>query len=173
MPAHDYAFLTVWRLPAPPEAIFDVLEDVEALPRWWPSVYLRVTPVAGRERTYDLHTKGWLPYTLRWRLTATRNERPRHLGIEASGDFEGTGLWTLVPDGAGTEVRFDWRIRAEKPLLRRLSWLLKPVFSANHAWAMRRGEESLRRELARRGAAPSLSSRRTSPSASPPAGTAR
>ena len=150
MRANDYAFLTVWRVPAPAEAIFEVLEDVEALPRWWPSVYLSVTPVPGRERTYDLHTKGWLPYTLRWRLRGTRSEAPRHLGIAASGDFEGTGLWTLVPDGDATEVRFEWRIRAEKPLLRRLSWLLRPVFSANHAWAMRRGEESLRRELARR-----------------------
>lgn len=150
MRTNDYAFLTVWHVPAPAESIFDVLEDVEALPRWWPSVYLRVTPVAGRERTYDLHTKGWLPYTLRWRLAATRSERPRHLGIAASGDFEGEGLWTLAARDGGTEVRFDWRIRAEKPLLRRLSWLLKPAFAANHRWAMARGEESLRRELARR-----------------------
>ena len=37
-----------------------------------------------------------------------------------------------------------------KPLLRRLSWLLKPVFAANHHWAMARGEESLALELRRR-----------------------
>jgi uncharacterized protein YndB with AHSA1/START domain len=154
MRANDYAFLTVWRIPAPAESIFDLLADVEALPRWWPSVYLGVTPVPGREGAYDLHTKGWLPYTLRWRLVRTHDERPRQLAIAASGDFEGEGVWTLVPrgeeTGAYTEVRFDWRIRAEKPLLRRLSWLLKPVFAANHRWAMARGEESLRRELARR-----------------------
>jgi hypothetical protein len=35
-------------------------------------------------------------------------------------------------------------------LLQRLSWLLKPVFSANHRWAMARGEESLRLELRRK-----------------------
>ena len=150
MAANDYAFLTVWQIPAPPDAVFDVLAEVEALPRWWPSVYLRVTPVEGREGAYDLHTKGWLPYTLRWRLESTGRERPRRLAIAASGDFEGEGVWTLVPRGDATEVRFDWRIRAEKPLLRRLSWLLKPAFSANHRWAMARGEESLRRELARR-----------------------
>jgi hypothetical protein len=28
--------------------------------------------------------------------------------------------------------------------------LFKPIFSANHRWAMARGEESLRRELSRR-----------------------
>jgi hypothetical protein len=32
--------------------------------------------------------------------------------------------------------------------LRYLSFLFKPFFSANHRWAMARGEESLRRELA-------------------------
>ena len=50
-------------------------------------------------------------------------------------------------------ITYDWRIRAEKPLLRYLSFLLKPVFSANHRWAMARGEESLKAELARRAGA--------------------
>jgi hypothetical protein len=45
---------------------------------------------------------------------------------------------------------YDWRIRAEKPLLKRLSFLLRPLFEANHRWAMARGEESLKLELARR-----------------------
>jgi len=30
----------------------------------------------------------------------------------------------------------DWRIRAEKPLLRYRSFLVKPVFGANHRWVM-------------------------------------
>jgi hypothetical protein len=50
-------------------------------------------------------------------------------------------------------ITYDWRIHASKPLLRRLSWLLKPAFSANHHWAMRKGEESLALELRRRRAA--------------------
>ena len=48
------------------------------------------------------------------------------------------------------DVTYDWRLRAEKPLLRSLSFLLKPLFEANHRWAMAQGEESLRLELARR-----------------------
>lgn len=36
------------------------------------------------------------------------------------------------------------------PLLRTLSFAFKPVFSANHRWAMQRGEKSLRLELVRR-----------------------
>ena len=41
-------------------------------------------------------------------------------------------------------------LRAEKPLLRRLSFALKPIFSWNHRWAMARGYENLRREVNRR-----------------------
>ena len=72
----------------------------------------------------------------------------------------GRGVWTLTPepatdgpDGPRTLVAYDWRIAAEKGLLKRLSFLMKPVFAANHRWAMARGEESLRLELARRHAA--------------------
>jgi hypothetical protein len=48
------------------------------------------------------------------------------------------------------DVTYDWRSRARKPILRSLSWLLKPVFAANHRWAMARGERSLALELQRR-----------------------
>ena len=42
---------------------------------------------------------------------------------------------------------------AQKGILKTFSFAMKPIFSANHHWAMRRGEESLRLELARRHAA--------------------
>ena len=45
-------------------------------------------------------------------------------------------------------MTYDWKIRADKPLLRYLSFLLKPIFSANHRWAMAQGEKALRAELA-------------------------
>jgi len=47
-------------------------------------------------------------------------------------------------------ITYEWQVGASKPLLRRLTWLLRPVFAANHRWAMARGEESLRLELRRR-----------------------
>lgn len=151
-----YHFVTVWDLDAPAEAIYDVLADPLDLPRWWPSVYLAVRQLhpppekGGVGGTYSLYTRGWLPYTLRWTLATTMAERPSRLGLAATGDFDGTGLWTLAPHGAGTRVTFDWRIVANKPLLRLLSPILRPVFSANHEWAMRQGLVSLREELGRR-----------------------
>ena len=53
-------------------------------------------------------------------------------------------------DGELTEATYDWRISAEKPLLRYGSFLFRPIFSANHRWAMARGLESLELELRRR-----------------------
>jgi hypothetical protein len=56
----------------------------------------------------------------------------------------------LNEHGEDLEIVFDWRLRAEKPLLKSLSFLLKPLFRRNHRWAMERGEQGLRRELNRR-----------------------
>jgi hypothetical protein len=47
--------------------------------------------------------------------------------------------------------------------LRRLTWLLRPVFAANHRWAMARGEESLRLELRRCRAGSEAERRRVPP----------
>lgn len=155
MAGNDYHFVTTWRIEdTTVREITDVLADAEDLPRWWPSVYLDVKTVEpGDERgigkTVDLHTKGWLPYTLRWSFRVTEAGETG-FSLEAWGDFVGRGIWTFRQAGDAVDVTYDWKVRADKPLLRRFSRLLKPVFSANHHWAMRRGEESLRRELQRR-----------------------
>lgn len=165
MAANDYHFVTTWRIAATPEEISAVLSDAPALGRWWPSVYLRVRVLEegddrGIGKVVDLWTKGFLPYTLRWRFTVTESDPPRGFRLEASGDFVGRGIWTLrseaVADGSGgpcTLVTYDWLVMAEKGVLKTLSPIMKPIFGANHHWAMARGEESLRLELARRHAA--------------------
>jgi hypothetical protein len=146
------------------------------LPRWWPSVYLDVRVLEegdhdGVGRVADLWTKGWLPYTLRWRFTTAASRGAEGLTLHADGDFCGIGTWTFTQDGDWVDAEYDWRITAEKPLLRRLTRVLRPVFEANHLWAMRRGEESLRLELERR-RAPDAAARRRVPTP-PPATFAR
>ena len=155
MPINEYHFVTRWRVEATPDEVFAVLDDAEGLVRWWPAVYLDVRVAEEGDETgvgalVELYTKGWLPYTLRWRFRVREKRPPTRMAIEALGDFVGSGVWTLSPAGGHTDVTYDWRIRAEKPLLRSLSFALKPLFAANHEWAMRKGEESLHLELARR-----------------------
>ena len=76
--------------------------------------------------------------------------RPHGFSIEAAGDFVGRGIWSFHEHSDSLDIEFDWRLRAEKPLLKHLSFLLKPLFRWNHRWAMVRGEHGLRRELIRR-----------------------
>ena len=88
-----------------------------------------------------------------WESEIVESRYPHGFTIVASGDFDGRGVWTFEQDGRVVDVTYDWRLRAEKPLLRNLSFLLKPLFEANHRWAMAQGEESLKLELLRRRAA--------------------
>jgi hypothetical protein len=158
MVSNDYQFVTHWRVHGTVEEVAAIMGDVNGLTRWWPSVYLDVRELEsgdaqGVGRVVDLYTKGWLPYTLRWRFRVTAIEPLKRVVIEAEGDFVGRGIWTFSQEGSWVHLVYDWRIRAEKPLLNQLSFLLKPIFSANHHWAMQKGEESLVLELARRRAA--------------------
>ena len=147
MPVNEYHFETSWRVDASCELVTAILKDAKGLPRWWPSVYLSV--VEESADVYALHTRGWLPYTLRWKFTVTSTKHPHGFALRAWGDLEGCGVWTFQQDGCWTNIHYDWTVLAEKPLLRRLSFLLKPIFAANHRWAMAQGEESLKREIAR------------------------
>src|SRR5262249_30027861 len=152
---NEYHFVTHWRVEGEKQEVFDVIANASGLSRWWPSVYLDVQEVGkggkdGEGKIISLKTKGWLPYTLRWQFRVLENDPPNGFALEAWGDFVGSGVWSFTQDGPWTDIVYDWRIRAEKPLLRHLSFLMKPFFAANHRWAMDKGEESLRLELARR-----------------------
>jgi hypothetical protein len=154
MASNDYQFITHWRVQGTLKEVSDIIGDAADLTRWWPSVYLDVRVLEpgdehGLGKVVSLYTKGWLPYTLRWdfHVTAVRQDG---FSLAAWGDFDGRGIWTFEQDGPWVNITYDWKISAEKPLLRYFSVLVKPIFSANHHWAMAKGEESLRLELARR-----------------------
>ena len=159
--SNEYIFVSHWRVESTIEEVSEVLNNAPGLTRWWPSVYLRVKQ-AEPGGTVELLTKGWLPYKLHWFFRVTETRLPHGFSIEAWGDLEGRGEWSFLQDGRFVNITYDWRIRAEKPLLRSLSFLLKPLFRANHRWAMARGEESLKAELGRRAGAGQQSARQTS-----------
>lgn len=154
MASNQYHFISHWQVEGTVDEVYAIITDACSLPRWWPSVYLTVTELQpgvgdGIGKVVKLLTRGWLSYTLEWTLRVTESRRPHGLTLEAEGDFHGRGIWHFIQDGPLVLVRYDWKIRAEKRLLRTLSFVLKPVFQANHRWAMERGEQSLRLELAR------------------------
>jgi hypothetical protein len=108
-----YHFITRWRVAASHEEVATILEDAPDLARWWPAVYLdvRVTDPGDADGTgaeVSLYTKGWLPYTLRWRFRVTERRHPFGFTLQAFGDFAGRGIWTLTQDGPYVDVVYDW-----------------------------------------------------------------
>lgn len=143
----NYFFVSHWRVPGTTEQVFRLLQQVERLPQWWPSVYLHVDLLDAREA--ELLTKGWLPYRLKWKLRVTELNFPSRISLDALGDLEGHGTWHLAQDGDFVDITYDWEVVANKPLLKRLSPIFKPIFALNHRWAMKQGETSLKLELQR------------------------
>jgi quercetin dioxygenase-like cupin family protein len=143
--ARGYVFLDAWDVDAPIEAVFDALADARTYPEWWKPVYIASEadgpPAVGVESRQ--HFKGRLPYRLKTRSTIVRMERPHEIEAEVVGDLSGTGVWMLTEKDRRTHVAFDWRVNADRPLLRNLTPLLRPLFRWNHDWAIARAMEGL------------------------------
>jgi mannose-6-phosphate isomerase-like protein (cupin superfamily)/uncharacterized protein YndB with AHSA1/START domain len=143
--SREYVFVDEWDVAAPPEATFAALADGRTYPQWWRPVYQDVEaegpPAVGQVSLQ--HFKGRLPYHLRTRSRITQLEPPRVVAAEVDGDLRGHGIWTLTPIPAGTHVRFDWRVHADRRLLKMLTPLLRPMFRWNHNWAIARAMEGL------------------------------
>ena len=155
---NEFHIVTTWNLTATVQEVASILTDAPHLPDWWAEVYLGTSIVTagdpqGIGRQVAVHSKGWLPYELNWTGTLVESRMPHTWTIAASGDLDGVGVWTLVQDGPQVAAVYDWRVKAEKPILRLLSPLLAPIFAWNHRWAMAKGEAGLQRELLRRRAA--------------------
>ena len=77
--------------------------------------------------------KGQLPYHLKTRSEIVRYEPTDEFEVEVVGDLRGRGVWTLTEREDGrVHIHFDWRVYADRALLRYLTPILRPVFPWNH-----------------------------------------
>ena len=144
--ASEYAFLDEWDVDAPREMVFEALADARTYPDWWRPVYIKVEadgpPEVGRVSQHEF--KGQLPYHLKTRSEIVRFEPPDEFEVNVVGDLSGRGVWTLSErDHGRVHIRFDWRVYADRPLLRYLTPILRPVFRWNHNWSVKRAIEGL------------------------------
>jgi uncharacterized protein YndB with AHSA1/START domain len=162
--AREYVFVDEWDVSAPPEAAFDALADSRTYPEWWRPVYLEVEadgpPRIGGEAHHRF--KGRLPYVLELEAKLTSLDRPSRFEVEVDGDLRGHGTWTFTPlESGGTHLRWDWIVHADRPLLRYLTPILRPLFRWNHNWAVARAREGLEPYLAVNGGSESPEQGRT------------
>jgi uncharacterized protein YndB with AHSA1/START domain len=143
--AGEYVFVDEWDVDAPQESVFDALSDARTYPEWWTPIYKEVEaegpPSVGRVSTQKFKAK--LPYTLTTRSKLVRLERPNEFEVEVEGDLRGRGIWTLTPRDGKVHVRFDWRVFADRALLRYLTPVLRPLFRWNHDEAIKAAMRNL------------------------------
>lgn len=146
---YRFRFRSVWRLAAPPEDVFAVLERAEEYPAWWP----QVREVRGLDESRGMaRIRSLLPYDL-W-ITGRAVRRDPAAGVlemEITGDVEGWARWTVSggSDGFAATAVYEQRVEVRKPLMRKLITPGRPLFRANHALMMRAGQRGLRRLLVR------------------------
>jgi uncharacterized protein YndB with AHSA1/START domain len=143
--AGEYLFVDEWDVDAPQERVFDALADARTYPDWWTPIYKEVRsdgpPEVGRASTQRFSAK--LPYTLETVSTIASMDRPGGFEVEVVGDLRGHGKWTLTPRDGKVHVRFDWRVHADRAVLRYLTPLLRPVFRWNHNEAIKAAMKNL------------------------------
>ncbi|MBV8222458.1 MAG: SRPBCC family protein [Candidatus Eremiobacteraeota bacterium] len=151
-----YDFLTRWRFEeCDITEVADILEDTASLPAWWPQLFKSVEIVESGGphalgQVARCACRARLPYTLHFTYTVTDATYPDGSTLRSTGDLVGTGVWRLAARDRGVDVEYSWRVDLEKPWLRAISPVLRPLLAWNHEWSMSKGEDGLRREIARR-----------------------
>lgn len=149
MPA--YKFLTIWKISAPIEAVYQAIHDTQDWSSWWSNIEtVEVLKSAngastGQVERFTFRTE--LPYKLRFDLRVTRNEFPTLLEGEASGELEGIGRWTLTREGDGTVVNYLWDVQTTRWWMNLLAPLARPLFARNHEAVMKNGGIALAKHL--------------------------
>ena len=156
MASHVFRFEESWEIPgATVEEVYDVLARGELLPFWWKGVYLeaeRLTPGDAPEIGGKLRAKvrGFLPFTLDFIVEATELDRPRKVAVRTYGDLDGAWSATLTQRETGAYVALLFEVTIDRPGMRLLAPLLRPLFALNHYWTTPRGEKGLRKYIEER-----------------------
>lgn len=146
-----YSFVTIWKIKASPERVWEVLNIPEQWPEWWSGVAAVKQLHKGNENgvghTAEYTWKSVLPYTLTFVSEVTKVEHLKCIEGKATGELTGTGKWTFATESDVLTIRYDWNVQTTKWWMNALYPLLKPLFSWNHDVVMRRGAEGLTKKV--------------------------
>jgi len=148
----DYSFVTVWKLKAPLEDVWNTILDSKTWPAWWKEVksVKEIHPGDGLRigNISDLTWRSVLPYTLHFRTTVVKVVPMEYMEGMASGDLVGRGRWYFSHANGITTVRYEWDVSTTKAWMNLLKPLLRILFKWNHDIVMRKGGEGIAKKLA-------------------------
>lgn len=147
----EYKFVTIWKLDAPIERVFEAIRDTQNWPQWWKNIerveFLKQGDSYGIGETNRFTFRTELPYKLTFDLQVTRNEPPTRIEGNATGELEGLGRWTLAREGDLTVVNYLWHVRPTQWWMNLLAPIASPFFVWNHDAVMKNGGAALARLL--------------------------
>ena len=127
MKTNYYIFIDKFVASCDIETAYHYIRQIEEYPRWWGKVYKKIIKlkeappdVAGAK--YRITVGGFLPYSLTIDNEVTHIDRPNLIRFDAEGELKGKGVWSFREVGEGTEVTFDWRVAANKKVIRLFSF---------------------------------------------------
>jgi hypothetical protein len=146
-----YNFVTIWRVNAPIESVWNEIYYSTEWPSWWRGVEsvseVRKSDESGVGSIHRYTWKSKLPYRLSFDMQTVRIEPPVLLEGMAVGELQGRGLWQLTTDGNDTVVRYDWSVETTKRWMNLLSPIARPLFEWNHDVVMGWGAQGLAKRL--------------------------
>jgi uncharacterized protein YndB with AHSA1/START domain len=147
----NYEFVTVWRVKAPIEKVWELIYHPENWPEWWRGVEkvekLKEGDANHVGALFRYTWKSKLPYRLIFEMETTRVAPMSLIEGRAIGELQGAGRWQLDQEGEVTTVRYDWKVETTRAWMNLLAPVARPFFSWNHDVVMGWGGEGLARRL--------------------------
>lgn len=140
--SRTFAFRDSWVVHAAPDAVHDLLVDLEHYPDWWPEIIAVASLGPDDARVL---CRSVLPYTLDLVLHAV-DRSPGRLEVAVSGDLSGSVRFELNDDPDGTRLDFAQEVSVGG-LLGAASYVAAPVLRWNHDRMMRGCVSGLRARL--------------------------
>lgn len=143
----EYSFVTVWKIKAPPEAVWQAIRESSKWTEWWKGVR-RVEIIAVGEPSGIGHKarytwKGALPYSLAFFSEVVAVEYLKRIEVKASGELKGSGVWRFTTEGDWVTARYEWNVATAKWWMNLLAPFLGPMFKWNHDIIMHWGAEGI------------------------------
>jgi hypothetical protein len=139
----QYSFRSRWQIAASQERVWRAFEEL--LPSenpfvFWPGMR------SDRRGGADIHVTAGSPvgYTLRFRVYDVEPTPMKRVTLRADGDLLGRATMQLgAVDDLSSTIDVSWHVDVTQPWMRRMRFVLRPVFVLAHDVVMRAGERGL------------------------------